>query len=396
MRHYQPSDTPAGVVTLADMPDLLTWRRTYPLDGLHARHLKAAEDAFARMLREIRERHERVGAALHAKLESLSWWMAARVVAAPEMIGRLRTWRAHPAETVRFLAGALNAEAALAAGTDLEPGQWTALGDFYVARDSDRPIDLRTGAWQDGRSFAAPRLDGLIPLDCSSPNVETCRLQGDREEASPADIRSIDAMLQRALALIEAACPATADAIRWFVKVVVVAKSVGAPKGHSSSSSPSHRGRVLLRDCHVAAVEGLMDSLVHEATHQVLYAVECTEHLADDVNAPLLVSPWSGTPLTVHSYVQACFVWYSLAHFWRAAMQWRALNTQPARACLDRALRGFRAGNPAEALVPHGHRVSPAAIAVIHQLHDRIGVHGPLPARGEEHTYATSARQRSA
>jgi hypothetical protein len=62
----------------------------------------------------------------------------------------------------------------------------------------------------------------------------------------------------------------------------------------------------------------LMDSLIHESVHGVLYYHEvlfgdlCT-NVEENV---LLVSPWTGKSLSVDQYVQANFVWWALYNFW--------------------------------------------------------------------------------
>src|SRR5262249_31334240 len=62
-------------------------------------------------------------------------------------------------------------------------------------------------------------------------------------------------------------------------------------------------------------------------------------------------SPWTGNGLNCYQYVQACFVWFGLAHLWKS---WPAgaggVPPGRIREMYQRASRGFRA-SPVEALM---------------------------------------------
>ena len=52
-------------------------------------------------------------------------------------------------------------------------------------------------------------------------------------------------------------------------------------------------------------------------------------------------SRWTGNPLPLSTYLHACFVWYSLIHFWGVALRNDALPTEAVAPRLARAAVGF-------------------------------------------------------
>jgi len=57
------------------------------------------------------------------------------------------------------------------------------------------------------------------------------------------------------------------------------------------------------------------------------------------------VSPWTGTKLTAKSFLGACFVWFSLAHFWERAHG--VVDEETRVVGLHKAVVGFLAADPA-------------------------------------------------
>ena len=104
-----------------------------------------------------------------------------------------------------------------------------------------------------------------------------------------------------------------------------------------SGSLRSSIGRMGLGNPHRATKLELVDLIVHESIHSLLYMLERdVRFYLVDPGIHGFQSPWSGRLLTLHSYTHACFVWYGLAHFWSAAG-----CQEEARLLLRRALSGF-------------------------------------------------------
>jgi hypothetical protein len=75
----------------------------------------------------------------------------------------------------------------------------------------------------------------------------------------------------------------------------------------------------------------LIDAIVHEATHAMIYMYEDIEQPACRRYSKhhRLKSPWTGRVLTLDQYFQACFVWWGLYNLWS---QWQgALPTMEGR-----------------------------------------------------------------
>jgi hypothetical protein len=88
----------------------------------------------------------------------------------------------------------------------------------------------------------------------------------------------------------------------------------------------------------------LMDALVHESIHSLLYNVESLEPFYVSANSQVAFtaeSPWTGKKLYLHSFVHACFVWFGLWSFWSVATDSGHCRTLPTDFFRDRSRRGF-------------------------------------------------------
>ncbi|MFJ9696303.1 aKG-HExxH-type peptide beta-hydroxylase [Kitasatospora sp. NPDC101183] len=127
--------------------------------------------------------------------------------------------------------------------------------------------------------------------------------------------------------------------ITGCVRVISVRRD--ASRTPSSSSWPSLPGYIRLWNADRGDLGWLMDAVLHEAVHGLLYMVEEQESWFTDPAAPWassMRSPWSGRDLPLHSFVQACFVWFALVCFWREA------EVEGADGMFRRAARGFEDG----------------------------------------------------
>ncbi|PZF73566.1 hypothetical protein [Taibaiella soli] len=91
---------------------------------------------------------------------------------------------------------------------------------------------------------------------------------------------------------------------------------------HDRFSSASFRGLAglnLIINSHATSVEVIMDAIIHEAIHSVLYQLEPTHgafFIDDTTSAALVQSPWTSNTINTDNLAQACFVWYGLFNFW--------------------------------------------------------------------------------
>jgi HEXXH motif-containing protein len=133
----------------------------------------------------------------------------------------------------------------------------------------------------------------------------------------------------------------------------------------------------------------LADCLVHEAIHTILGVLEVSETFADHPEPPLpdvpVRSPWTNNEIPRRIYIHACFVWYGLAKFWKAARQTDAFPAELVNKYLAMALGGFRVADPVDRLLPYRDEIRPTTLEVIASLRTDLERSHDLddePARG--------------
>ena len=125
--------------------------------------------------------------------------------------------------------------------------------------------------------------------------------------------------------------------------------SEDAALNFSSSTHGLYIGRVTIgaRNCSEISVASIMDALVHESIHCLLLMFDRTHPLLkDDLQAdtlPPIISPWTGTPLPVPTYVHAVMVWFGLVHLWSRALVTSQFPAELSETMVHRASRGFKA-----------------------------------------------------
>jgi hypothetical protein len=182
---------------------------------------------------------------------------------------------------------------------------------------------------------------------------------------------------RRASELILACGSPWGELIERFVSVLVVRHDPGL-NGFSSSSTRLALRRAVLRNVHhpLASDADVADGIVHEAVHMILDHWELAQPLVlGDANPhePALVSPWSGRELDTNTFVQACFVWCALFHFWVAALRQGLLGADAAIPIIRRRASGFLADPPLEArLEKRRHVLGEDVIPAVRSLRLRV------------------------
>ena len=234
-----------------------------------------------------------------------------RLLDAPELARRL-LYAGAPGDPTDFLADAVRAEAALA-GTGPAPEQalWTALGDARIGPDGS------VRRW--------PRPDSLSPLDAGSPWALAVDLSGQDDSVAagapaaaygPEELTTVTERLAAAGAALAATSPVVAGFVRAFNQVLVVRPDPGAPDQLTSGSNGHYPGRTVVANAHLPHVgpAELADALVHEAVHALLYMEQYPGRWLRGEQAGAVTSPWTGTPLQLRQYLEACCVWFALVH----------------------------------------------------------------------------------
>jgi hypothetical protein len=355
--------------TLAAMPDVLTWTGGAELvDRLHGDWLRWARDAMSATLARLREAAPDRAAPLSRAMQALAPEAFDRFLLAPEVTFRLRGLDPSPpgalADQLHDWICAERARAHPIAA----PGRvlWTARGDGYV--------DPAGGfAW-------APRIEGWMPIDVRSPWSLDIDLTGveyrvpvPRSPLDGAELDGVLAALRRTRAGIEEASPLAGDFVARFTKVLVLQRD--SQPGFTSGSNCHYLGRSVLANPQQAADADLAEGIVHEAIHALLTVQEDRAPWVLDeelyLPVPRLRSPWTDRMLPVRPFLQACFVWYGVLHFWIAAIDAAAFAPR-ATFLLRRALSGFLRGAFADVLAPLRPRLSAEVSSAVDEMQDRV------------------------
>lgn len=338
-------------MSIAMLPEVLRWQDAGDVfTRAHEEYVNRVSKELGARLRALREECPARGDRLLAAVQGSSDASLMRVLLAPETTSRLLyAGRTDISGLADFLDDAFLAEEAIE-GHQVTPGRelWTALGDARV---------LPTGGVLRG-----PSLMDRVPLDFDSPNVrlgDPAAAQGRDDPACPtftSDERGLVLdRLAAAAGLIAAAGPDVSKFVTTFTKIVVLLKDRHST--FSSGSAGQYIGRSVIGNPHAPAVGDLdlAEALVHEAIHALLYMHERWEPWVPArfyPPVPCVVSPWSGRNLALRPFLQACFVWYGILHFWSRAISNGAVPVARASDRLARAAHGFLRGPLLPRLTP--------------------------------------------
>jgi hypothetical protein len=295
-----------------------------------------------------------------------------RVLVAPETSYRLLARGQHDLiATGEFLMSAFKAEVARDGGDiPFQEETWTAVGDMC--------FDQRKAV----KRF--PVIEEFVPLDFGSPHAINLDFEGfEREtpmpqsEFEPAEIEIIMERLTLARDVIAQTSIDILTFVVQFTKVLVLKRDVTAPRMFSSGSNNHCICRTMLVNAHAETTDAgdVADALVHEAIHALLMMQELKRAWSHDsrklVNCRTL-SPWTGNNLRLYSFIQACFVWYGLFHFWSIARLRRSYESERIEALLDRARNGFLAESLLEKLGSVKDEVSPEILKAIEAMQANV------------------------
>jgi HEXXH motif-containing protein len=360
------------------MPEVLRWQAaSVDAARVHEEYVLLLGDRLRAILATTHD--EPLTASVKQALSSLprAAWM--RFVTAPQVSYRL-LWpsRHEGAPTLQFLAAALLVELAGNRPGDVPakalPGRdalWSVLGDGWLDGD--------------GEFVAGPALSAFPPMDAGSPHALAIDLEGLTDEVrdarAPYDSGQVGRLLRELAGVRDALAANLPDVLEFvttFTKVLVLQPDPDAPSAFSTGSSAQYVGRSVFGNPHLVSVDAalLAEGLVHEAIHSYLYM---SERLEPWVTDPELYgpehrtrSPWTGHPLPLRSYLQACFVWYGLLNLWARAVSGGAFAAGRCRDRLTQAARGFLTGGVLDQIEPFRAGITPELFEVIGQIEDEV------------------------
>jgi hypothetical protein len=360
-------------MTMRKMPEVLTWTTG---ERVMRRVYESYVEELSRALGQLMSRLAHLGYDTTALRNQLNWSSDTaflRVLTAPETSYRvIYKESCTPSEAGDFIQRSLQSEMAREGQpTEFKHDIWTPYGDMCFHSD--------------GSVFRFPQISETMPLDFGSPLVAKVDLGGPgsypaevRAPFDTAEMELVVEQLNQACEGIRAAWPSLLDFVLTFNKVLISVKDPVAPDRFSSGSTTQYVGRTFITNPHVDSVDivDLAEALVHEGIHALLFMEELQRpwgdipELRDGVRR--VDSPWTGNSLSLSSFLQACFVWYGLAHFWALALPVRAFDPERIKQRLIQAVCGFLGGplfNNLETFLPG---IYPEVVDTIQEMQARI------------------------
>jgi len=265
-------------------------------------------------------------------------------VLSPEIwnLGR-RVERSQVDYIVKFVQVAIAAEKARRGEpvTETTP-LWSVNGEVFV----------RPGAnGQDPFVYRAPVILDTVSMDFLSPycvymdneqlgepeGVETASYELD-------DIEKLASHFNQSMAPIERDW----DQLRHFIKDYTrhMVLKVNPHVQFSSGSSRAYVGRTVICNAESVPEPMLAEAIVHEAVHSYLYMLEelvpwmPARRVSNKIgtNVP---SVWTGNKISLMSFGQAVFVWYSLYNFWMGSIERDFYNREMVTKQMDFIRAGF-------------------------------------------------------
>jgi hypothetical protein len=133
-----------------------------------------------------------------------------------------------------------------------------------------------------------------------------------------------------------------------FTNVIICKHQTGSgnERHFFSSSDTYHVGRTVLGNTELVSNEMILDSLVHEATHALLYMIDEKHPWQPAVEVSgkagnVITSPWTGNMLSARNYLQAVFVWYALFNLWTYCLNQNLFGQQFAEERISSIKKGF-------------------------------------------------------
>ncbi|MBV8048717.1 MAG: hypothetical protein JO171_16330 [Paludibacterium sp.] len=247
--------------------------------------------------------------------------------------------------------------------------------------------------WRGGATFARELLAELgsaLPRDRGNtllPAALTLDIDGDAPFPDeddgfatlcyrPGECDRVVSKLRDAMMALRRLSPTIAALVTSWISVLALRRQPGKPNALFSSTFSHAVGLVRITNAHLAEADrtSLMDALVHEAIHSLLYGYE--ESRAPFQTEPAwrvpIRSPWTGATLALPSYLQACLVWYGLYHLWRLAQRAGFGPAERVAALAGRARTGFHHRPVSQGLADYHAWVAPDCLALLYTIEGRM------------------------
>ena len=351
------------------MPAFLTWTRDHVVaETVVESYVAVLSERLAGLIAFLQRRAAPERAQLRVELEGSSDRALFAVLAAPLTSHlMLRMDEDTAINVARHLIASLRLERRRdgdAAAVDATG--WSACGD----------TEWRAG----GAQHAWPEIAGLT-VDYGSPHARTIDLTGEltmlatSRDAPPLDwVIRVAGGLRAAVAGIGAVSSGTRAFVTTFNRVVIVQPNPDGGKRFSSGSTRRFIGRSTLGNPDTVSPAEIASALIHEGIHSLLYMQSISDEWVSAGIDPALrvTSPWTHVALEIEPFLQACFVWYGLLHFWSLASATGVFSDEDVNTWIERCAAGFLSGSLVDVARTAGDAITPRVLTTIDALQQRI------------------------
>jgi hypothetical protein len=357
------------------MPSALQWLDSSDyLTYVHESYRALLQRALERLLARLAIYDEQLRSRVVGAIRRVPEQILLNVLESPEVSARLLWPGEYEQEAiVSFLECSLEAESIIcgAASRQLPSQTWNCSGTAYVETS--------------GTIWRSPSIEGFPPLDFGSPYAKRIDLSGadrpkvpDRASFSPQEQAFLVSRLIRIRDELRATNEVVSRFVADFTRVLILQPDPEATRQFSSGSNGQYIGRSFVANPHLDGIydELLADAIVHEAIHALLYMHERQESWITDESAfdvtPRIRSPWTGNLLPVRPYLQACFVWYGLLHFWSLALAAGRFERARVKEMIIRATVGFVGEPLTDRVQPWSSAISVDLLSAIQTMQARV------------------------
>lgn len=246
---------------------------------------------------------------------------------------------------------------------------------FLLVPETSRRLVTALHDFADVRDHLVAGLEGRLTEPCAMARLAGCIAVVAEPSPGP-DMDGVLRHVEHAMGLLNQGCAAAASFVCRTMRRLVLKLDVNRP-GFASNSPQGLVGLAVLRNGQLPIVDDVVvaEALVHEAIHGFVGMSEAIglasrrpedRWLADDrfyEGTSCTVSPWTGTPLDLPTYLHACFVWWGLLQLWAALSGSGLFDERRTRSRLVRAARGFKGRALLISLRPHSAALHPALLA---------------------------------
>lgn len=320
-------------------------------------------------LNKLRTDNDKIENVIISKINRLDDAEFMRIINSPRMNFFLQQSLSGRQEWLtEFLLQSYSAENSRKCGTLPKHPCWSALGDFFSTSDriEYNPKGLFGEIFLDDRSPF-----GHNPIKNAAPKDFTATYRVNRPSFD------VTKKVNSALVAMAKTNPLAFDFCRSVLQTVLLRKMSQRDFGYTSVSARPFVGRATLVNAESNKVDSarLCSSIIHESVHNYLYRIEqfgyFVSNLDQGINTTVL-SPWTGNPIRLLTYIHACFVYFALTKFWQYKSAQDNFGGKPTILQLNFSTRGFEEKLYLKRLEIHASHIDPAIYEQLERLYASI------------------------